>query len=109
MAESIKYINVKIRKFVRCEIDHLSDKIAIRDNLNKDAIEAAKNDINIRLEAMNKVRGQLQDQAKTFVSKEELKLVEKDISMLSKLVYVGLGVWLLLQVIIVTVMSLLFK
>jgi len=73
------------------------------------ARKLARKLMNKRLDGINEIREQLDRQVITFVSKEELKLVERDIKSLSRLVYIGLGVWLLLQPIIMFVMTLIFK
>jgi hypothetical protein len=73
------------------------------------ALKLSRKLMDDRLNGMNNIHSQLVDQNDTFVSKEELKLVERDIKSLSRLVYIGLGVWLLLQPIIMFVMTLIFK
>jgi len=93
-----KYIKVEIKEFIRNEIAHLEEKISIREKT-----------MDRRLDTMNEIRHQLDEQADTFVTKDELKLVEKDIKMLSRLVYIGLGVFLLLQLILATIFGLLMK
>jgi hypothetical protein len=65
--------------------------------------------MNKRLDGMNEIREQLDRQISTFVSKDELKLTQQEIKSLSRLVYIGLGVWLLLQPIIMFIMTLIFK
>ena len=65
--------------------------------------------MNKRLDGMNEVREQLNRQIDTFITKDELKLTQQEIRSLSRLVYIGLGVWLLLQPIIMFIMTLVFK
>lgn len=101
-------ISIETERYIEREIKHLEGKIDLINADSKDALAAAKTEMDRRLEGMNAIRKQLEDQAKTFVRKEELALVEKDIKVLSKLVYIGLGVWLLLQLIIVTIITLIF-
>jgi len=93
-------VNINIKDFVRGEIKHLEDKIAIKEAKNQEALKSSKDEMNRRLEGMNQIRGQLQDQAKTFVSKDEMKLIERDVKTLNKMVYIGLGIFLFVQLII---------
>jgi len=76
---------------------------------NNKARKLARNLMDSRLEKMNEVRSQLDRQIITFANKDELKLIEREIKSLSRLVYIGLGVWLLLQPIIMYVLTLLYK
>jgi hypothetical protein len=64
--------------------------LRFRDN-NK-ARKIAKKLMNNRLNGMNNIHLQLVKQNETFVNKDELKLIEREIKSLSKLVYIGLGV-----------------
>ena len=77
-------------------------------NMDK-ALKLSRKLMNNRLNGMNNIHLQLVKQNDTFVNKDELKLLQHEIKSLSKLVYIGLGVWLLLQPIIMFIMTLLYK
>jgi len=104
-----KYININIRKFIEKEVQSLWDKSVIIQKKNSKALKEAKKTLNRRLEGMNEIRKHLTDQANTFVTKDELRLVEKDIKNLSRLVNMGLGIWIVLQLILSAVLILIFK
>ena len=79
-------------------IQSLKDVVIKNDELNT-----------LKHESMNEIRSQLDKQATTFITKSDIKLVEQRVESLQKLVYIGLGVWLFLQLIIVTVLLFIFK
>jgi hypothetical protein len=62
---------------------------------------------------MNEIREQLKDQATTFIPKNEYDLkheiLDNKINSLSKIVYIGLGIWTLLSLLIAIVLLLIFK
>ena len=100
--------------------EHFDTVIAGRDELydqrfemTKESVEASKIANDKRLDSMNELRSQLNKQAETFLTKEVYKIESKTLSdkvdTLSKTVYIGLGVWIVLQVIIVFVMAQIFK
>ena len=82
---------------------------ALRDK----AIEKAESANIQRLDKMNEVREQLREQAATFMRKDEQvandKLIAQRIEGLSKIVYIGLGVWLVVQVILIFVLTIVYK
>jgi hypothetical protein len=67
----------------------------------------------LKHETMNEVRGQLTDQARTFVTKDfydaKHEVLTNKIEALQKIVFIGLGVWLVIQGIIVAVLVLVFN
>ncbi len=77
------------------------------------ALKLARKNVNVRLKGMNEVRAQLDRQVRTFVTKDEfsgeIKLVNTKIDSISKLVYVGFGVWIVLQAILTVILVLIFK
>jgi hypothetical protein len=77
------------------------------------ARKIAKKLMNSRLKGMNNIHSQLVKQNKTFISFEkfdgEIKSINQKIEDLSRLVYIGLGVWIVLQIIISVVLLLIFK
>jgi len=75
----------------------------------KQNTKIAGKEMDRRLNGMNEIRRQLVDQAATFVTKSELKLLDHEIKALSRLVYIGFGVWVILQVLITFILSLILK
>lgn len=90
-------------------IKTLKKHIDLQFKTNAKALKLSRKLMNRRLDGMNEIREQLDRQITTFVNKDELKLTQQEIKSLSKLVYIGLGVWLLLQPVIMFVMTLVFK
>jgi hypothetical protein len=108
-----EYIKIEIRAFVRNELKHLDKRISLIFSKNEQAMTLSKINLDKRLDDMNEVRAQLDRQVKTFVSSErfegELKAVNKKVDYVAKIIYVGMGIWIVLQIIIVWVLSLIFK
>jgi len=69
------------------------------------SVKIAKKLMNSRLKGMNHIHRQLVKQNKTFVTKTELQLRDQKIEMLQKLVYIGFGICIALEVFI----NILFK
>ena len=59
---------------VEAELKALCTKLDLRFNASDKAIDAAKEDMERRLEGMNEFRAQLSSQANTFISRTELRL-----------------------------------
>jgi len=79
-----------------------------RFELEKDARKLSRKLMDKRLDGMNEIREQLDRQVETFVNKAELQLVTQKIEGLSKLVYIGFGVFIVLQVLLVFILKLNF-
>jgi len=109
MGEPVKYISVDVREFVKCEITHLEQKMNITHIKNEEALKAAKDDMNRRLEGMNGFQRQIDNQTKTFISRDEYEvkhqLVNHRIEGLSKMVYIGVGILIVVQVAIGIVLN----
>ena len=107
------FIKIEIRKFIGNELKHLSKHIGLMFSKNAQALKLSKKALDRRFEEMNKVRAQLDRQVKTFVSLEkyegEMLAVNKKIDYVTRIVYIGLGVWVVLQIIIVWVLTLIYK
>ena len=77
------------------------------------ALKLARKLMNKRLDEMNEVRAQLDRQVKTFVSLEKfdgaMNSVNQKIESLSRLVYIGLGIWLVLQLLLSALVIFIFK
>jgi len=106
-------ISIPVRTYIDNEVRHLSNKIDIRTELNKLALEKAESEMNYRLEGMNEFRAQLTDQTATFVKKENIDILiksidekvdsnftstDKKINGTNKILYIGIGIMLVLQV-----------
>lgn len=100
--------------------EHFDTVMASRDELyeqrfrmTKESVEEAKVANDKRLDNMNELRSQLNRQADTFLTKEVYKIESKaqtdKIDALSKTVYIGLGIWIVLQVILVFILIQIFK
>ena len=90
-------------------IKTLKKRIDLQFKSNAKALKLSRKLMNKRLDGMNEIRAQLDRQVATFVSKDELKLTQQEIKSLSRLVYIGLGVWILLQPIIMYVLTMLYE
>jgi hypothetical protein len=91
----------------------LEDKLMITIKKDEEAVKTARESMEHRLDGMNEIRKQLNEQANTFITKEiyEAKhdqLISK-VEGLQKIVFVGLGVWVVLQLIISVVLLLIFN
>lgn len=68
------------------------------------ALEKAESSISRRLDGMNEFRDQLKDQTKTFLTWDAYEAkhgaLETKIESIQKIVYIGVGIWILAQIII---------
>lgn len=107
------YIKIEIKEFIEDELKHLSKRIGLMFRQNRRALDVSKKTLDRRLDEMNEVRAQLDRQVKTFISIErfegELKAANQKIDNLSKLIYIGLGIWFVLQILIVFILVNIFK
>jgi len=85
-----KYINIKIRKFVDKEIKGLKRMFLVILRENRIALKLARKELKLRLKRMN---------PDMFATESDLKSIEKDVEMLKRLVYIGVGGCLLLELI----------
>ena len=90
-----------LRTYFDDKFADLEKRLAMRDELTEKAIAVAERDLSRRLEGMNEFRSQLTSQAANFIDREEFEIhmarIEDKISALSKIVYIGIGVMLVLQ------------
>ena len=100
--------------------EHFDTVMAGRDELyeqrfrmTKESVEDAKLANDKRLDSMNELRTQLNRQADTFLTKEVYKIESKSVidkvDVLAKTVYIGLGIWIVLQVVLVFVLIQVFR
>lgn len=107
------FIKIEIKKFINDELEHLGKRINLLFAKNAQALKAYKKTLNKRLDEMNEVRAQLDRQVKTFVSIEkfegEVKALNNKIDNVSKIIYIGMGIWFVLQILIVFILVNIFK
>lgn len=101
------------KEYIDDQVAHVWDKVMIVEQKNNSALKEADEKLTLRLEAMNEVRDQLRTQKDTFISRNEhdgdINLVQQKLEGLQKLVYVGLGIWLLLQLVLGAIITLVIK
>jgi hypothetical protein len=82
----------------------LEQQLALRDKTHNLAVTKAEAEMNRRLEGMNEFRSQLTRQAGTFVSKEvfdrDLAIITAKIEASNKILYIGLGIMVAIQVLV---------
>jgi hypothetical protein len=80
----------------------LEKRLELHDKLAERAITKAEENLALRLDGMNEFRAQLTAQAATFVTREEfgvhMKNVEEKIVLLTKMIYIGIGILVTIQV-----------
>jgi hypothetical protein len=95
-------MRISTQKYIHREVSHLRRSTKIQSKLNKLALKRAERVMDHRLEGMNEFRDQLNRQAGTFVTKEQLDLIIANImskvNANSKILYIGIGIVLVLQV-----------
>ena len=95
--------DVSLKEYFDVKFADLEKQLALRDDLTAKALTKAEESLNVRLEGMNEFRSQLTQQARTFVSQSEFKLhiekVETKIEWLTRLVYIGVGILLVIQIV----------
>ena len=98
-----QFLNVEIRDYINNEIKHLEEKYTIINEKNDVALKKNERAMNRRLRGMNEFRAQLEQQTRTFMTKDEYKinerLVNQKIDTLTKIVYIGVGVIFVLQLV----------
>jgi hypothetical protein len=92
-------------------LTELDKKIAVLETKVEDhikhssiAVDKAENAVNERLAKMNEFRDQLKDQAKTFVTYDVysamIKAVDEKLNYVTKMVYIGIGIFIVVQIVI---------
>jgi hypothetical protein len=91
----------------------LEEKILTILKKDEESVKTAKDSMERRLDSMNEFRNQLKDQELTYLRKTEYNLNHQNITdkieNLSRIVWIGLGIWLVLQIILGAVIIFLFK
>jgi hypothetical protein len=106
-------INIDVKHYIDQEIKHSEEKTNIKLNKTSEALTESEKVMDRRLAGMNEFREQLNEQTKTFISREEFfvneRLINSKIEGLSKLVYIGMGIFLVLEIVLGVVLSIVFK
>jgi hypothetical protein len=91
----------------------LDEKLMTIIKKDEEAVKVANIAMDHRLDGMNKIKEQLNDQAKEFLKTEVFEakhdLLSSRLEQLQKIVWIGLGIWLVIQGIIVVVLVAVFK
>jgi hypothetical protein len=94
-------LSISLKEYFDTKFDELEKQLALRDELTAKALIKADETLNLRLEGMNEFRAELTKQAQTFVNQAEFNLhvekLETKIGILTKIVYIGVGILFVLQ------------
>jgi hypothetical protein len=74
--------------------------VELQFRLNQESIDKAQIVNDARLESMNEFRSAMKDQIVNYVTRTELDYVNKEISELKRLIYIGLGIVITIVVLI---------
>jgi hypothetical protein len=91
--------NDELKSYIDDKFDDLDKLLKLRDDLTERALVKAEDAMKIRLEGMNEFRSQLTEQAMTFLSRKEFDVHLKKIESNSKLIYIGIGILTVLQIV----------
>jgi ABC-type bacteriocin/lantibiotic exporter with double-glycine peptidase domain len=113
LKEFFDFAMYSLKEKLEDEIHASEEKLIITIKKDEEAVKVAKDAMEHKLEGMNKIRDQLNDQASQFLRTEVFDakhdLLVSKMESLQKIVFIGLGVWLVLQGLIVTVLVFIFK
>ena len=115
MAEenNTKWNLCSLHDYLKSLIVYTQDKSDLRINAAIEEMHKIEKINDLKHESMNEIRQQLNDQARTFVTKDfydaKHEVLTNKIEGLQKIVFVGLGVWIVIQGIIVVVLIFVFK
>ena len=97
-----RVLNIDCIEYFNGKFEELEKRLDLKDELTATALRKAEQAVNTRLESMNEFRTKLTSQAATFMTTREYEQrhnsIILQINSLSKLVYVGIGILLVLQV-----------
>jgi hypothetical protein len=109
----VPVISIELDQYIEREIQHIDSKYNIILSKNSEALLEAKKEMERRLEGMNEFREQLEKQTSSFISRDEFTITERlllqKIESLQRMVNVGLGVCMVLQVVIGFVLTFIFR
>jgi hypothetical protein len=102
MADCNKTLSVDCVEYFDSKFSELEKRLNLRNELVDKALEKAEIAMGHRLDNMNQFREQLTKQAATFVEQKEFdyhtEAIAERISTLTKIVYIGMGVFLTIQI-----------
>lgn len=85
-------------------INELDKRMNLQLQSQEKTTELASNELKARLHAMNEFREQLKEQNSTFITRESyelnMRVIEAKIETLQKMVYIGIGIVLVLEVLL---------
>ena len=94
---------ISLKEHINTKFAELEKQLALRDRLTEKAVVKAEETLNLRLQGMNEFRAELTKQAQNFVKQAEFNLhlekLEAKINFLTKMVYIGIGILLVLQIV----------
>ncbi|KPJ65314.1 MAG: hypothetical protein AMJ43_10985 [Coxiella sp. DG_40] len=97
-------LSIDCMEYFNMKFDELEARMQMRADAAKDALIKADQIMEHRLEGMNEFRAQLTSQACTFLPREtfeaEHKLLVAKIDATNKILYIGIGIMLVLQIVI---------
>ena len=97
-------ITIDTKNYIDDRLREFEKRQNIVNKKDRDALREAKREMDRRLEGMNEFRAQLTSQTREFIRREEYQLSEKLINQkhegLSKIVYIGIGVVIVLELLL---------
>ena len=92
-----------LKEYMDYAMTTLDEKFMTITKKDEEAVKTARDSMEHRLDAVNEFKEQLNDQANSFLKREiydaNHKLIEQKIEGLSRLVYVGVGICVTLELI----------
>jgi ABC-type bacteriocin/lantibiotic exporter with double-glycine peptidase domain len=110
---STKWNLYSLHDYLKSLIIYTQDKSDLRINASLEEMHKIEKINDMKHESMNEIRQQLNDQSRTFITKDfydaKHEVLTNKIEGLQKIVFIGIGVWLVIQGIIVVVLVFVFK
>ena len=98
-----EYISIVIRQCIKCELKHLSDKVTLIFKKNDIALKESRKITNLQIDSINEVNHKIQKQLVLFLPRKEFnvrhELIEKELQTIQKLVYIGVGICFVLDIV----------
>lgn len=96
--------SVSLKDYFDGKFQDLEDKMNLQFKLNQTALDKSETSTNLRLENMNEFRESLNDQTKTYLTRNEYELkhenLEQKLSAIQKIVWMGLGALAVLELLL---------
>ena len=97
-------INIDAKEYIDERLRSQSEIQKVLSKKNAEALKKAEKEMERRLEGMNEFRAQLENQTREFITREQYELSERLINQkidnLSRLVYIGVGMIIILEVVL---------